>query len=434
MDLLPIAEEGVRRALARGADHAEAYVMRARTTRVAAAGEYAQPTLRADDGVAIRVMRAGRLGTGGVTRLAGLDAAIEDALDAAARPSAPAAWDLPPPMKPHHEEGARPAFDAAADERALDLVEGIVHDALARPAITYVQADLRRTHRELAIVNSAGVAVTDRAASESLEVELRVSRGTTNLTTRDGHYEDVTRLAAHDVVGPLATRATDALERAPLPSTLDTVILNPAPAAQLIGLISSAFTGGALAGGKSPLTDKHGEAAYAERFTLHDDPRGHRIFDDEGTPTRRQTLVDQGVFKAALHDSRSASDMGVESTGNAHRNGLLGGVVPRPRRLLVGTGDASFDELVEMAERALIVPDAMVGSFASDKVTADFSVVAPFAFYVEGGRIKHATPPVTVGGNAHEVFRTLKAAGRDARAYSTTTVPALLSGGVTCAT
>lgn len=435
MDPLGLAEDGVKRALAKGADAAEVQVARSRSVRVAAAGRYAHPAVRADDGVAVRVSLGGRAGSGGSERLSGLDEAIAQALEAAQRPSAPAAVPFATPRRAIHDERFRPDVEDPDAERALDTVEQAVHEALRRPRVTYVQAELRRWTRDLAVANSAGVAVRETTGGANLELEMRVSRGTSHLTTRETYHEGIPRLDFPALLDVLVERAAGALDTSPLPGgAVDQVILHPAPAAQLMSLLSSAFSGLTLGGGKSPLPRELGVPAFAEAVSLADDPRGRRVFDDEGTPTRLHPLVEAGRVVGHVHDLKSAHAAGADPTGHGYRMSMLGGVSPRARRLVLSPGDATLAELVESAERAVLVTDPLLGSFASDKVTADFSVVAPFAFYVESGRVRHALPPTTVGGNAHAVFRSVRLVGKETRACGGGTAPAILAGGVTCAT
>ncbi|HVM46231.1 MAG TPA: metallopeptidase TldD-related protein, partial [Candidatus Thermoplasmatota archaeon] len=92
------------------------------------------------------------------------------------------------------------------------------------------------------------------------------------------------------------------------------------------------------------------------------------------------------------------------------------------------------EALLEELGEGVLITQPLLGSFASDKVTADVSVVAPFAFYVHQGKVKHALPPTSVGGNAHRVFRSVRAVGREAKDAVVARAPAIVAGGVTCAT
>lgn len=435
MDLLDLAQDGVKRALAKGADAAEVYVARSRSVRVAAAGRYAMPTVRADDGVAVRLAVGSRAGSAGAESFDRLDEAIADALASAARPSAPASHAFPAPRAALHAQPFQAGDEDRDGERALDTVERAIDEALRRPEVTYAQAELRRWQRELAIANSSGVAVADAMGGEGLDLELRVSRGASHLTTREGFVDDVGALPFPAILDDMVARARDAFAPSPISGVaVDHVILHAAPASQLLALLGASFSGTAIGGGKSPLPRALGQEAFSPLVSIADDPRGRRAFDDEGTPTRLHPLVEAGRVVGHLHDAKSAAALGVEPTGHGYRAGILGGVSPRPRRLVVAPGEASIEELVEAAPRAVLVTEPLLGSFASDKVTSDFSVVAPFAFYVEEGRVRHALPPTTIGGNAHAVFRAVRKVGRDARAKTGGTAPPILAGGVTCAT
>lgn len=441
-ELLALAEDAVKRALARGADAVEAYVVQAETTRVSAAGAYASPSVDHSDGVAVRVVVRGRLGFAGAPSFSALDRCITDALAGAGTAGAAVGLPFAPPGgTPGPGRDVSPFLGDRADE-AIALVERIVHHAQRSKVLTYVETVLRRSLREFAVANSSGVAVLDTVGAERVDLEVRASRGTTHRSAREaqvGSGSILETLRPEALVDEVEARAASALDHEGLPRPAETVLFRPAPGCQMLNAVSPAFSAIAAGTGKSPLSGKVGTSVYSPLLNLKDEPAGpagvgSRRFDDEGTPMRDHALVQAGTLVDFLYDAHSAARAGRASTGHGIRQGVTGGVAPRAVHLVMEPGDRAFDEILAGVDRAVLVTEPFLGAFTSDQVTGDFSVVAPFAFLVEGGKVRHALPPTTVAGNAHAVLRTIRALSRERRSYAPATLPSMLAGGVTCAT
>lgn len=437
MDLLELAERALREARAAGADGAEVFVGRTRALGVTASGPTISSTTGEESGVAIRVHVAGRSGFSGAASHRGIDILARRAIEAAKRAGAGSSPDLLGPAPPQHAGRFQGQLEAADAERSLAIVTEFIEAARKRPEVNFAQALVRRHIREFAIVNSAGRSVVDRTGGGFLDVEVRVHGSGVERTTRvtmpdePGAFE---RFRAQAILDELVPRAQSALKPEPLTATVDSVILQPSAASQLVGLALAGLSGLALETGKSPLASKVGTEVFSPQITIDDDPAGRRVYDDEGTPTRPTSLIEAGRVRSFLHIARTARAMGTQPGGHAYRPGLSAGPKPRAHRPGVAVGEHSLEELMEEAGRAILVTEPLLGAFVSDKVTSDFSVVAPFAFYVEGGRIRHALPPTTLGGNAHEVLRHVRAVGNVQEPRLTAATPSLLTGGITCAT
>lgn len=443
-ELRGAAEDGVKRALSRGADAAEVYVARASTLAVAADSSGAQPSVGLEDGVAVRVVVGGRMGFSGAPSRRSLDDAIAHALASARQPSASKAAAFPAAPAPGAGAGAA-RLDDAMPADALDGAAGIVTRAVATAQaarhVTYIEARYRRAVIDFGVANSAGTVAADRVENERIEMELRVTRGTTARSSADVFVAS-RALASMDVdgaVAALAARATEALDASPLVGSAEQVILHPAPASQVVGIAARAFSGIAARSRQSVLSGRVGEAVMSPLVSITDEPRSadgarSRRFDDEGMPVRSHVLVEGGILRGFLYDAQTALLAGETPTGHGLRKGVTGGVAPRPINLAVAPGDASMEELVEQCERGILVTEPLLGSFTSNQVTGDFSVVVPFAFLVEAGRIRHALPPTSIGGNAHRVLAEVRGLTRERRTLKPGRLPGILAGGISCAT
>lgn len=443
-EMIAIAEAGVKRALALGADAAEVYVVQRRNTRIAAAGASVSPSESLEDALGVRVVADGRVGISGASSLVGLDLALSHALQSVRELGLRgAAAEFPAPTvdaRPRATPDARLLGERA--QGLADVAEALMAPMLDRPEVTYAQLTVGSFVKHIAIANSSGLAAWDVSAFERVEAEMRGTRGATERSGGDARVsaQPIEReVSAASFVLPLCDRVARALEwESPGTAAIDQAIFMGGPASQVVGMVAKSFSASSVEQDRSPFAARLGERVFAPGVELWDEPRGPagafwRNVDDEGTPTRETCLVRAGVLEGLVHDAQSARRAGVEPTGHGMRTGASGGVAPRPINLTMRPGDLTLDELIEGAPRAILVTEPLLGSFTANLVTGDFSVVVPFAFLVEGGRLACATPPMTLGGNAHRVLAQVEAVGKERSAYNAATVPAFRAGGVSCA-
>ncbi|MFY0308311.1 TldD/PmbA family protein [Leisingera sp. D0M16] len=211
------------------------------------------------------------------------------------------------------------------------------------------------------------------------------------------------------------------------------VLFDERISSSLIGHLLSAANGAAIARGSSWLKDSLGQQVLPETLSVIEDPHrprisGSRPFDGEGLPTRRRTVVDNGMLTGWTLDLASARKLGLESTGNAARG--IGGVPsPSTWNIALTQGEASREDLIAQMGTGLLVT-SMIGSTINPN-TGDYSRGAS-GFWVENGEIAYPVNECTIAGNLHDMLRRIVPAN-DARQHLSTVVPSLLVEGMTLA-
>ncbi|WP_264211670.1 TldD/PmbA family protein [Leisingera thetidis] len=211
------------------------------------------------------------------------------------------------------------------------------------------------------------------------------------------------------------------------------VLFDERISSSLIGHLLSAANGAAIARGSSWLKDSLGRQVLPETLSVVEDPHrprisGSRPFDGEGLPTRRRTVVDNGVLTGWTLDLASARKLGLESTGNAARG--IGGVPsPSTWNIALTQGEASREDLIAQMGTGLLVT-SMIGSTINPN-TGDYSRGAS-GFWVENGEISYPVNECTIAGNLLDMLRRIVPAN-DARQHLSTVVPSLLVEGMTLA-
>jgi PmbA protein len=236
-------------------------------------------------------------------------------------------------------------------------------------------------------------------------------------TAMERDYDYSSALHARDLDAPekigkvAGERAVARLNPRKTPTRKLPVVFDRRISSSIVGHLVSAINGSAIARKTSFLKDKLGERLFAPGINIIDDPlrrRGLRSqpFDAEGVAGRRMGLVEDGVLKTWLLDSATARELGLQTTGHAHR-GASSTPSPGPTNLHLEPGASSPAELIKDIAEGLYITD-LIGSGASI-VTGDYSRGAA-GFWIENGERTYPVSEVTIAGSMLDMFRTLQPA------------------------
>lgn len=200
-------------------------------------------------------------------------------------------------------------------------------------------------------------------------------------------------------------KATARLGARRMPTAQVPVVFDPRVAGGLLGHLTGAITGPAIARGTSFLKDRLGEQIFASGIEIVDDPhrkRGLRSkpFDAEGIANAKQSIVKDGVLTTWLLDLASARQLGLETTGHAGR-GTSGPPSPGPSNLYLTPGTLSRAELMADIDAGLYITSLM--GMGVNGVTGDYSRGAS-GFWIENGEITFPVTELTIAGNLNQMF------------------------------
>lgn len=162
--------------------------------------------------------------------------------------------------------------------------------------------------------------------------------------------------------------------------------------------------------------DRLGEKVASALVTLVDDPSiegayGSYSYDDEGTPSRRNTLIDRGVLKAYMTDVQSARKGRIPLSGNGRRGSYRNLPIPRMSNTFLLPGMESPASILEKAGSGLFV--TKMGGGQVNPTSGDFVFQVTEAFLIENGRISSPVRGATLIGNGPEVLMQIEAVGDD---------------------
>jgi PmbA protein len=209
-----------------------------------------------------------------------------------------------------------------------------------------------------------------------------------------------------------------AMRKASLPTRLMPAIFTPrGVASALIAPLVSAFNGKIVFDGASPLKDKLGLQVFDKNFSLWDDATlpyqvASYPCDDEAVPCQKTPLVDHGVISNFIYDLQTAALAKTKSTGNGDRRG--GVPAPSPSSLIIGSGDAAFEDMVKDIKDGLVI-DTLIGAEQGNILNGDFSGNVLLGYRIENGELTGRVKNTMVAGNVYQLLKQIEAVGKDAR-------------------
>jgi PmbA protein len=270
---------------------------------------------------------------------------------------------------------------------------------------------------EVFIANSNGLAKTFKSSGCSLGVSVVAEKGDQKNT--GGEY--CSRVFFADLkpleeIAPIASRkAWELLDPVMIPTQRASVVFDPDVARALLGGVIAAINGERVLQGASFLKDFLNKEFASSLLTIIDDgtrPKslGSAPFDGEGVPTIKNTIVENGVLKSFIYNTKAAKRAGVKSTGNAARGGFssLPGIGPHNAYLLAGKN--SKEEIIKATKKGLLLKE--VTGYGIDSVSGNFSGGAS-GFWIVNGEIAHPVKGVTIAGKAFDILKAIDMMGND---------------------
>ncbi len=412
-----------------------------------------------EQGAGIRVVQGERTvyANGDVTDVEDLPAL---ARRAAAGVSAGDARSVPPlerlDLEPRSQVAIDPR-DVALERKVEQLVRA---DAAARAhdaRIEQVTVVYRESVQEIVVANSDGRFATDRRVQLVFAVNVVARAGALQQTGFESlggtiGFEMLDGDAAETVARTAARRAILNLEAEPAPAGTFTVVVSSEAGGTLIHeTVGHGLEADAIARGTSVYAGKLGRKVASELITVVDDSamagkRGTSTIDDEGTPTRRNVLIEKGVLRAFLTDRKHAPKVGTPLSGNARRESFRHLPIPRMTNTLIAPGKSDPAEILRSVKDGVFVKK--MGGGQVDPVSGTFAFEISEAYRIRDGRLAEPIRGATLTGHAPTVMSEIDMVGSDlgfsigtcgkwgqgapvADAQPTIRIPSIVIGGMT---
>jgi TldD protein len=315
---------------------------------------------------------------------------------------------------------------ATSFETKITLLKEI--DAYARAAdsrVKQVSASVAGSWQAVQILRADGIRVADIRPLVRMNVWVAVEK--------NGRMESGSSGAGGRVM--LDRWLTPESWRAQVDEALRIALLNldsvPAPAGEMEivlgagwpGVMLHEAVGHGLEGdfnrkGTSVFSGRVGEQVASKGVTVVDDGtiadrRGSITVDDEGTPSRRNVLIEDGVLRGYMQDRQNARLMGVEATGNGRRESYAHAPMPRMTNTFMESGDLDPAEIVSSINKGIYAVN--FGGGQVDITSGKFVFSAAEAYLVENGRVGAPLKGATLIGNGPDAMSKISMIGNDSK-------------------
>ncbi len=419
-----VAERVLARALAAGGEFAEVFAER-RSGMSLAIDESRIESVQsgAEQGAGVRVL------SGGTAYFAHVDGLEEADLERAAGEAAAALRAERAEPRPLRAVATAPQpvvrrpEDVPADRKAELLRELDQRGRSAGAEIAQLVASYAEARREVAVANSEGLLSGDDRTRTRIGVQVVARRGgrvETGAETLGGARGfELLEDDPGEIAASAAGKALALLDAGAAPAGSMPVVVGGG----FGGVLFHEMTGHGLEAdhvqkGASVYAGKLREQVAQPLLSAYDDGRlpgewGSDAIDDEGTPTQKTLVIEDGRLVSFLYDRLRAERDGVASTGNGRRESFRHLPIPRMTNTYIAPGEAEPAEIIAEVPKGFYAASFAGGQV--DPATGDFVFGVSEGYLIEGGRVTRPCRGATLIGNCLEALAAIDAVGSDFR-------------------
>jgi TldD protein len=159
-----------------------------------------------------------------------------------------------------------------------------------------------------------------------------------------------------------------------------------------------------------------GKKVASDLITVIDDSTmegkfGAYRFDDEGTPSKKNILIENGILKGFMSDRFTAKALGIAPSGNGRRQSFRNKPVPRMTNTYIARGKSDPNEIISSIKHGLLVK--RMGGGEVNVTNGDFVFEVTEGYLIEDGKVKHPVRGAILTGNGPKVLETIDMVGSD---------------------
>jgi len=279
--------------------------------------------------------------------------------------------------------------------------------------IIQVDAKIIEEDSEVTIANNLGTYQKETRMLSRLVITAlakkkeKTANHTVTLGKREG-YSYFDTLNINDIVDQMIASLTDKLKALPCPGKKMPVILGPGFGAVIFHeACGHALEATSIAPKISVLSNKLGEKIASEKVTLIDDGTienawGSTKIDDEGTPTQKNILIENGILKSYLVDCLNAQTMNHPKTGSGRRESYQYAPTSRMNNTYLEKGNDSISDMIQSISYGLYAKG--MGGGCVEPSTGDFTFFVSEGYLIENGQITTPVKGASLIGNTKDIL------------------------------
>jgi TldD protein len=318
---------------------------------------------------------------------------------------------------------ARDPLASLGSDAKVALLEKLERMCRARdPRVVQVMAHLGGEYEVVLIARSDGLVAADVRPLVRVSLQVIAEQDGRRETGSSGgggrvDYGYFTDEVLAQYAKEAVSQALTNLEARPAPAGTMTVVLGPGwPGILLHEAIGHGLEGDFNRKGSSAFAGRIGERVAARGVTVIDDGtiasrRGSLTVDDEGNPTQRTVLIEDGILRGYMQDSLNARLMKTHSTGNGRRESFAHVTLPRMTNTYMLGGAQDPREIIASVKRGLYA--VQFGGGQVDITNGKFVFSAAEAYMIEDGKVSHPVKGATLIGNGPDALTRVRMIGDD---------------------
>ncbi|WP_068080944.1 metalloprotease TldD [Polycladidibacter stylochi] len=291
------------------------------------------------------------------------------------------------------------------------------------PRVKQVTVSISGSWQKIEILRACGHHIRDIRPLVRIGVSVVVGSGDKQETGsygmggREGFSKFIATTSWKHAADEAVRQALVNLDAIPAPAgTFDVVLGNGWNGILLHEAIGHGLEGDAIRIKTSAFAELMGEKIAAEGVTIVDDGtldqrRGSLNFDDEGTPTQRTTLIEDGKLVGFMQDRQNARLMGTLSTGNGRRESYAHEPIPRMTNTVMLGGDKDPQEIIESVQDGVYA--VSFGGGQVDTTSGKFVFNCTEAYKIEGGKVSAPLKGAMLIGNGPDALTRISMIGND---------------------
>lgn len=270
------------------------------------------------------------------------------------------------------------------------------------------------TTQHVLIANSLGELVRDDRTRTRFIAQVVARRGDVIQTGHEtlggsAGFELLDEAAARAVATAAAEKAVTMLDARPAPmGAMPVVLANGFGGTLFHEACGHGLEADAIAKGASIYAGKLGEAVAAPHVSAYDDGSltngwGSQAYDDEGVPTRKTLVIEDGRLTGYLYDRLRAREAGAAPTGNGRRQSFRHVPIPRMTTTYIAPGDADADDVIASTPRGFYAKSLAGGQVEPASGSFVFGVAE--GYLIEGGKLTTPLRGATLVGNGIDILK-----------------------------
>ncbi len=413
------------RAATDGADDGELFLERRRSEAIVLDdGRIKTASYDASEGFGLRAILGETAGYAHSSEIS--DAALKRAAETARLAVGDGGGVMAPPPRATNQRlySDRDPLDDAEFPVKIEVLREI--DAYARsldPKVVQVSASLSASMQEVEILRPDDVHLLDARPMAGINISVIVEKngrresGYAATGGRHGLAQMMSRAQWQGLAKEALRIALVNLEAEDAPAgVMDVVLGNGWPGILLHEAIGHGLEGDFNRKKTSAFAGLLGKRIAAEGVTVVDDGtipdrRGSLSFDDEGTPTQRNVLIEDGILVGYMQDRQNARLMGVEATGNGRRQSYAHAPMPRMTNTIMLGGDLDPSEVLAGVEDGIYAVG--FGGGQVDITNGKFVFSCTEAYRVKNGVVGNPVKGATLIGDGATALKNVRAIGND---------------------